>query len=50
LAQKSGLKGVSLKAVKLVTQGTKIFINMIIKPMSRKYGESWFSAVRRLFA
>ena len=50
LAQKCGLSGVALKAVKLVAEGTKFFINMIIKPMSRKSGESWFTAVKRLFS
>ena len=50
LAQKCGLSGVALKAIKLVARGTKIFINMIIKPMSRKPGESWFKAVKRLFS
>ena len=50
LAQKCGLSGVALKAVKLVAEGTKFFINMIIKPMSRKSGESWFKAVKRLFS
>ena len=50
LAQKCGLSGVALKAIKLVACGTKIFINMIIKPMSRKPGESWFKAVKRLFS
>ena len=40
LAQKCGLSGIALKAVKLVASGTKLFINMIIKPMSRKPGES----------
>jgi len=50
LAQKCGLSGIALKAVKLVASGTKFFINMIIKPMSRKPGESWFKAVKRLFS
>ena len=50
LAQKCGLSGIALKAVKLVASGTKLFINMIIKPMSRKPGESWFKAVKRLFS
>ena len=50
LAQKCGLSGVALKAVKLVASGTKLFINMIIRPMSRKTGESGFTAVKRLFA
>lgn len=48
LAQKAGLSGTALKAVKLVTKGISVFVNMIIKPMTRKHGESWFSAVRRL--
>lgn len=49
LAQKCGLSGVALKAIKLVAKGAKLFINMIIKPMTRKPGESWFKAVKRLF-
>ena len=50
LAQKCGLSGITLKAVNLVASGVNFFINMIIKPMSRKPGESWISAVKRLFA
>ena len=49
LAPKCGLSGVALKAIKLVAKGAKLFINMIIKPMTRKPGESWFKAVKRLF-
>ena len=48
LAQKAGVHGVALKAISYIVKGTKTFINMIIKPMSRYPGESWFSAVRRL--
>ena len=49
LAQKCGLSGVALKAIKLVAKGVKLFINMIIKPMTKNRANLGLRPVKRLF-
>ena len=50
LAKRAKLSGFALKAIKAVATGTTFFINSIIKPLTRKPGESWPKAVKRWFS
>ena len=50
IAQKVGLTGIALNLLKLLATGTTFFINAVSKSFTRKPGETWFTALKRLFA
>ncbi len=46
-SRKFGATGIGLKYLRYLSKGIKFFINTVVKKLTRKSGESWYTAARR---
>ena len=47
MLQKSGATGVEIRIIKLMNKSRKLIVNMVVKSMYKKKGESWGTVIRR---